>query len=178
MKCIMVLDINNEPMNGGSFARVLPRRWTTSIYSIATLALAPMLRGQELHDHLFNAGGMDQARKSLLGQCAKADIAIGFSAGGTVLWQACLAGFSCPNLVCLSSTRLRYETIRPAARTHVLFDAADPSIPQAPRLRSLADSYSVAGMQGHDAYCDPSSILSANGRKIISEILHGSLPPN
>ncbi len=178
MKCIMVLDINNEPMNGGSFARVLPSYWTTSVYSLATLALAPMLRGQALHDHLFNAGGMEQARQSLLEQCSGIDIAMGFSAGGTVLWQACLDGLQCRDLICLSSTRLRYETAKPAARTHVLFDAADPSIRQTPRLRSLADSYNVAGMQGHNAYCDPSSILSANGRKTLSEILRRSLPPN
>ncbi|WP_297575742.1 hypothetical protein [uncultured Deefgea sp.] len=171
MKCILISDINNKPMCGGELALLLPKDMQLHLLSLANLVGKPDLSGMELHDHLIHQGGMTRAVQQLLKQHQTTDIAIGYSAGGTVLWRACLAGLNCTDLFCLSSTRLRNESNKPTARTHIFFDQGDITISSQEKLLQLSDHFYLIGHDGHTAYLNPNSKMSQLARRHVHEAI-------
>lgn len=96
---------------------------------LADLSGRPGLRGDELHDQLFNEGGILRAVRALCEIDGRACVGIGFSAGGTALWQAVKAGLDLQALICVSSTRLRFETSPLHIPTMVVWAEFDPHRP-------------------------------------------------
>ena len=171
MKCILISDIYDEPANGGDLARQLPEDTQLHQFSLAKLVGKPEWSGERLHDHLVNRGGTELAVQRLLEQHKSVDIAIGFSAGGTVLWRACLAGLACADLFCLASTRLRNETAKPPGRTHVFFDQKDIDSSSQTRLRRLSDSFHVFRDGRHTAYLNPDSGMNRLAGQLLRKAL-------
>lgn len=171
MKCILISDINGEPERGGVLARHLPEGAQVHWLSLAELAGAPELSGALLHDHLVRASGFGRAVQALLVQHETTDIAIGYSAGGTVLWQACHSGLSCGNLFCLSSTRLRNESSKPEARTFLFFDHEDPAAPNNSKLLELSDIHHRIGNEGHTAYLNPNGKMNKLAGQLLQQTI-------
>lgn len=112
----------------------------------------PDLRGEDLHDYIFNRDGMRHAVRTLCKTEVSSCIGIGFSAGGTALWNAAKEGFKLDALICVSSTRLRFEEFPLDIPNIVFWGELDPCRPEerwhttVPRL-----SKSYSGKQ-HDFY--------------------------
>ncbi|ODN42596.1 hypothetical protein [Piscirickettsia litoralis] len=87
------------------------------IYSAPELAKikhSHQLTEQELHCQFIHKNALEKAAENLVNDRSSYDLAIGFSIGGTMLWQAALKNSGlCRALICISSTRLRYEKSRP-----------------------------------------------------------------
>ncbi|RUM22327.1 alpha/beta hydrolase [Rhizobium vallis] len=96
---------------------------------LADLSGRPGLRGDELHDHLFNEDGILRAVRALREIDGRPSVGIGFSAGGSALWQAVKAGLDLQALICVSSTRLRFETSPLHIPTMVAWAEFDPYRP-------------------------------------------------
>ncbi|HZW46197.1 MAG TPA: alpha/beta hydrolase [Microvirga sp.] len=110
MKCIVITDINDLP----SQESCLLSGCSGSV-SIERVGLAELLgsseRGEELYRRLLQ-GGFDAAAAKVLQRFADAEVALGYSSGGAVLWKSVLRGLRLKRLVCISSTRLKDEDPR------------------------------------------------------------------
>ncbi|ASY63155.1 hypothetical protein SJ05684_c17130 [Sinorhizobium sojae CCBAU 05684] len=104
----MVTDIHGKPGAADCLSRQFPGR---ARMVVRTIGLPELLgvdcTGEGLHRHLVAGDGFVRAAQRLVDVAEDADVALGYSAGGMVLWQAALHGFSLARLICLSSTRLR-----------------------------------------------------------------------
>jgi len=109
VKCIVVTDIHGLPTEEACFLSGLGPSVTIQRIGLADL-LGVHLRGEELYRHLVENGGFDKAVTRTLELFGAADIGLGYSSGGAVLWKSVLRGLPLKRLVCISSTRLRDET--------------------------------------------------------------------
>lgn len=97
-------------------------------FTPADLLDEPALTGEALHQQLFTQGGATRVVEALLARVPDHAVGIGFSAGGTVLWQAAAQGLALSALSCVSSTRLR-DVSKIEVPNQVFFGAADPHRP-------------------------------------------------
>lgn len=110
------------------------------------------MSGEALHEHLFKCGGLEHAIEKVCAIDASACIGIGFSAGGTVLWNGVKRGLRLQALICVSSTRLRLETAPLAIPTMTLWGELDPHRP-AERWNAAVPGFSkIYPGQPHDFY--------------------------
>ncbi|MCA1493583.1 hypothetical protein [Sinorhizobium alkalisoli] len=131
MRVLVVTDIHGKPGAADCLSRHLPGREQSVI---RTIGLPELLgadcTGESLHRHLVESDGFVKAAKRLVDLANDADVALGYSAGGMVLWQAALHGLSLDRLICVSSTRLRHVS---SAATPVpvlaVFGENDPNRP-------------------------------------------------
>ena len=119
---------------------------------LASLSGRPDLSGDNLHDHLFNKGGLQQALRGLLELDGRMRVGIGFSAGGTALWNAVKEGLELKALICVSSTRLRLETSPLNIPTMVLWGEADPYRPTESWNNTLPSYWKAYAGKQHDFY--------------------------
>ncbi|PVE23821.1 alpha/beta hydrolase [Microvirga sp. KLBC 81] len=107
MKCIVLTDINGLPSQETCFLSGLGGSISVERVGLGELLGVP-LRGEELYHHLI-LGGFDAAAAKVLERFGDAEIGLGYSSGGAVLWKSVLRGLRLNRLVCISSTRLRDE---------------------------------------------------------------------
>lgn len=122
------------------------------VLALAEISGRPDLSGEALHDHLFKGDGLERAVHTICRIGGTAGIGIGFSAGGTVLWNAVKQGLGLQALVCVSSTRLRLETSRLAIPTLTLWGERDPHRPAESWNDTLPSFSKTYPDQPHDFY--------------------------
>ncbi len=127
-------------------------RFAHRILQLADLSGRPDLRGDELHNYLFGGDGMREAVRSLCEE-SRACLGIGFSAGGTALWHAAKAGLALHALICVSSTRLRFETSPINIPTFVLWGECDPNRPDDAWNDIVPTCWKTYPVKQHDFYC-------------------------
>ena len=143
-------------------------------HRLADLSGQPELSGETLHAHLFKGDGMGLAARALARAGHAGLCGVGFSAGGSALWQAIARGLRLRALVCVSSTRLRCEVAPLAIPTFVLWGEDDPYRPDQEWNRYVPlESKSYAG-QHHDFYrsalTDGTSPLSEDIERFLSRV--------
>lgn len=154
MRLLVVTDIHGRP----GFADCLSLRLSGRKQMIVrTIGLSELLgvdcTGESLHRRLVEGDGFEQAAKRLIDLAEHADVALGYSAGGMVLWQSVLHGLSLDRLICISSTRLR-QVSAAAVPIPVLavFGENDSNRPaDAWGTCSRVQTYLIPGA-GHDFY--------------------------
>ncbi|SDP85792.1 hypothetical protein SAMN05428967_3903 [Phyllobacterium sp. YR620] len=99
------------------------------VLQLADLSGRPGLRGDNLHDHLVKKDGLQHAVRALRETNGPPCFGIGFSSGGTALWSAVKEGLEIQALICVSSTRLRFETSPLNIPTIVFWGDLDPHRP-------------------------------------------------
>lgn len=99
------------------------------VIRLADISGRPDLSGEGLHEHLFKCGGLEHAVEKVCAIGASPRIGIGFSAGGTLLWNAVKRELRLHALICVSSTLLRLETDPLAIPTMTLWGELDPHRP-------------------------------------------------
>ncbi|CAM1374447.1 alpha/beta hydrolase [Tenacibaculum xiamenense] len=96
-------------------------------YDIRELAdIDVLIEGEELiHKQLVN-GGIDKAVAKLkIEEQGEGVIILGFSVGGTIGWRYAAETGLVSSLVCVSSTRLRYEKVKPSCKIDLYFGNKD-----------------------------------------------------
>lgn len=107
MKCIVLTDINGLPSHETCFLSGLNGSVAVDRVGLGEILGVPY-RGEELYRVLVQ-GGFDIAAYKVLERFGDAEIGLGYSSGGVVLWKSVLRGLRLSRLVCISSTRLRDE---------------------------------------------------------------------
>ena len=83
----------------------------------------------------------------------KGNIAIlAFSIGGTIAWKAGLKGLKINNFIAISSTRLRYETIKPNCKLKLYFGENDQNKPLAIWSKTLNIDLEIVENEDHEMY--------------------------
>lgn len=147
MPFLVVSDIHGRP----SSMDWLARHGTVEFLSLGALCDEPSKTGQDLHNHLFEEGGMQRAVLRLCDRSKSGLFGLGFSAGGTALWRAVRAGLHLTALVCVSSTRLRYEN-ELTIPTHTLWGELDAHRPGEEWCRTVPGRSVVYERMGHGFY--------------------------
>ncbi|HAO15294.1 MAG TPA: hypothetical protein DDE71_07015 [Tenacibaculum sp.] len=76
-------------------------------------------------------GGIERAVEKLqLEEISENSIVLGFSVGGTIGWKYALETGLVLSLACVSSTRLRYENIKPNCKIDLYFGNKDTYAPE------------------------------------------------
>lgn len=106
---------------------------------------------KELHYQFVN-GGVEKAVESLL-QKEKGSVSIlGFSMGGFIGWKASLSGLKSQNLFAISSTRLRYETLKPSGKINLFYGENDMSKPNIDWFNALELKENIYKSEKHEMY--------------------------
>ena len=83
-----------------------------------------------IHNEFVN-GGIERAVEKLqLEEISENSIVLGFSVGGTIGWKYALETGLVLSLACVSSTRLRYENIKPNCKIDLYFGNKDTYAPE------------------------------------------------
>lgn len=146
-----------------------------SLLRLADISGRPDLSGEGLHDHLFKGHGLEYAVHKLCEIGVSSSIGIGFSAGGTLLWNAVKRGLRLQALICVSSTRLRFETAPLAMPTMTLWGELDPHRPAASWNAAVPSFSKIYPDQPHDFYKGQLGNPSSSLRSDISDFLAESL---
>lgn len=162
MKRILVLtDIWNRPTDRECFLNKCVSAEFDRV-SISELLGIPELAGELVHSMLFGNGKADDVVSQLAAYQDKYDFAVGFSAGGTLLWRAVENGLKLKGLVCISSTRLRDESSL-SIHTQATFGSLDINRPNDEWIRTIPTEGHVLEECAHDFYLNPDT---TNARQI------------
>jgi hypothetical protein len=126
-----------------------------------SLALAGIDEGenQDSKHQAFIAGGIDTAAEKLVEQYPDGvPFALGLSVGGVILWRAALKGLSVGNLLCFSSTRLRFEKNAPNCSVRLYFGENDTYRPEARWFHDLGLQLNLVPGAGHEFYRTASGV--------------------
>lgn len=152
MRILVVTDIHGKPGTADCLSHSLSSR---ERLVVRTIGLSELLggdrTGESLHRHLVEGDGFMRAAKRLVDLTDHADVAIGYSAGGMVLWQSVFHGLLPDRLICISSTRLRHVDARTMPiPTLAVFGGNDPYRP-ADTWGAGVETY-IIPRAGHDFY--------------------------
>ncbi|MBB4236867.1 hypothetical protein GGD57_003463 [Rhizobium esperanzae] len=140
---------------------------------LADLSGRSDLRGDALHDHLFNQGGMSHAVRALREIDGRGCLGIGFSAGGTALWNAVKEGLELQALICVSSTRLRFETSPLDIPTMVFWGELDPYRPPESWNNAVPTCWKTYAGKQHDFYRLDALAAQSSLRSDIAAFVEG-----
>ncbi len=151
---LIIPDIFNFPPAQSPFLSQITKGQDYSYKSLPELLGEPELSGEALHHSLFYQGGLTRAVSALHSLGAYGFKGLGFSTGGTVLWAAAKNHPLLKSLLCISSTRLRFENERPAIPVQLYWGAHDPHRPNSLWNKTYADYYEVLPNAEHAFYRD------------------------
>jgi hypothetical protein len=165
MHFLVISDIHGRP----SDLDWLATHGAVEYLSLGELCGEPSINGAELHAHLFEQGGMERAVLRLREVATNGLFGLGYSAGGTALWRAVKEGLHLIALVCVSSTRLRYES-KLMIPTHTFWGELDTHKPSEEWCRTVPSSSVVYKGLGHGFYDegDESSTLSYRADALVA----------
>jgi len=106
---------------------------------------------KSLHQQFVN-GGIERAVRKLLALEQHTVNILAFSAGGTIAWKFGIESNKIDTLTCVSSTRLRHETIRPKGKIQLFYGENDTYKPQAEWLDKMQLSYKIISNKDHQLY--------------------------
>ncbi|GAA0195804.1 alpha/beta hydrolase [Fulvivirga kasyanovii] len=123
---------------------------------------------QEVLHWQFVDGGVDRAVEQLLVLEQSNVTVLAFSVGGTIAWKFALEGGQVESLYCISSTRLRYETMRPESEIVLCFGEDDPFIPSKEWFDKMNVTSDILPDKGHELYME-AEFAEQLSRRILNE---------
>jgi hypothetical protein len=124
----------------------------TSFDSCTLAGIDGKLSEEEKHNQ-FIQGHIDIAAQSLLSKLnTEISVAIGLSIGGTILWRAVQNGLKVGTLICLSSTRLRFEEESLNIPCQLFFGSEDSNRPCDAWFKKIDVEENLIAAQGHEFY--------------------------
>ncbi len=114
------------------YVLILKDRYEIIFYDVRDLAnVDTSSEDQEAIHNEFVNGGIDRAVERLrLEEIFNISFLIGFSIGGTIGWKYALQTGFVLTLLCVSSTRLRYEKVKPKCTIDLYFGNKDIYAPE------------------------------------------------
>lgn len=156
MKLCVVTDIHSQPTLLNCLSRKLPMVDEITRFTLSELSEKPDLLGEDLHHHLFTQGGMKTAVRNLMNNWEVGNWGLGYSAGGTALWQATASGHDFEGIFCVSSTRLRNED-KIDIPHHIFFGTEDQNRPAISWLYTVPQNFTLIEDVGHTYYLETES---------------------
>lgn len=141
---------------------------------LADISGRPDLSGEELHNHLFKGDGLERAVQSLCEESPSC-LGIGFSAGGTALWHAVKAGLNLQALICISSTRLRFEVYPLHIPTLAIWGECDPNRPHDTWNDAVPSCSQTYAAKPHDFYSADIANPGSDLRKDIAAFIERAM---
>jgi len=154
------------------YKRHLSDKYDIVIYDatvLASISVSNSYNGEEEIHRQFINGGIERAVNRLILPENKNSIGVGFSIGGTILWKAALKGLGISELICFSSTRIRYESDKPNCRIKLIFGQNDAYQPGEEWYKKMGLKVDVLPDLGHNFYSSPNYIDE------ISVVIHDFL---
>ena len=154
---------------------VLSEQWEVTMCSSRYLAgLTALHSKQQLHEAFISGGIITAAEHVIQDAASYYDLAIGFSIGGTILWKAVENyGLTLSKLICISSTRLRFEKSRLNPKTFLVYGVLDEYAPEQCLAMKLADKHKIIPQVGHDFYRHNPTLLK---QTLITLMQENGLP--
>lgn len=119
-----------------------------------------------LHNQFIN-GGIEKAVERL-SEIEKEKVNIlAFSIGGTIAWKYGIKTDNIDALICVSSTRLRYEKSKPKGRLKLYLGSKDGHIPGKRWFENMQPNYEILTEQKHIFYAQP--VFAEQISKYINE---------
>ncbi|MGB2128680.1 MAG: alpha/beta hydrolase [Flavicella sp.] len=135
------------------YALQLQKDFDLVLYDVCELAgITKQVASQEERHRFFVDGGIEIAVTKLLELEKKPVSVLAFSVGGVIAWKFALRCTVVQNLVCVSSSRLRYEQNKPDTRFFLYYGALDAFISKATFFKYLAISYQIIHHAAHEMY--------------------------
>ncbi|SEB80280.1 hypothetical protein SAMN04489761_1814 [Tenacibaculum sp. MAR_2009_124] len=131
----------------------LRNKFEIVFYDVRELASIDTSKEEEESIHKeFLSGGIERAIERLkLEELTKDSILLGFSIGGTIGWKYAIETGLVAKLICISSTRLRYEKVKPSCEIDLYFGNKDTYAPDEKWFEELAiNKITLEG--GHTIY--------------------------
>lgn len=166
MKLLILSDIYGGPkegamleglLSGGPYSGPIATFEDVTFLDLATVSGSAGTTGDQLHHHLYENGGFEIASNALQGAQFRDYIGLGYSAGGSVLWNAVASGLGLRSLYCVSSTRLREVSKPLPIPVHCYFGSNDDNRPTDSWGEKLPASMTVFCQLNHGFYYDPST---------------------
>lgn len=104
-----------------------------------------------LHQQFLN-GGIEQAVQNVLKSKNQTSTILAFSIGGTIAWKAILKGLQTEHLFAVSSTRLRYETLKPNSGITIFYGENDLHHPTNEWFETLDIKPVIYKNEDHEMY--------------------------
>jgi len=108
---------------------------------------------KSLHQQFVN-GGIERAVQKLTALEQHTISILAFSIGGTIAWKFGINNTKIDTLTCISSTRLRHETIQSKAKIKLFYGENDIYRPQEEWLNNMRLDYEIIGNKDHLLYRD------------------------
>ncbi len=122
---------------------------------------------EKLHQQ-FVDGGIERAVEKLIELERGRVVILAFSIGGTIAWRYGIRSGTANALVCVSSTRLRYETVKPNGPIVLYFGSQDPFKPDSEWLVRMGVEFEVLANSGHQCYRE-SKVATRVSKRIAEE---------
>ncbi|MBK8622329.1 MAG: alpha/beta hydrolase [Saprospiraceae bacterium] len=106
---------------------------------------------EKIHQQFMN-GGADRAIKNLLKKEFKSIHVLGFSIGGYIAWKSALQGLKVENITAISSTRLRFENLKPQCKIDLFYSENDQFKPENDWYIRLELKENIFYNEKHDFY--------------------------
>jgi hypothetical protein len=154
-RLVILSDINGLFLAEKQFGSSKLLNLVGSVDELNSLELAGIEKDgtKEARHKAFLDGGIDAAVEKLIERYPTGlKFGLGLSIGGVILWKAALRGLSVDNMVCFSSTRLRFETNAPSGNTHLFFGEKDDYRPETKWFKDLGLSMNLIPNTGHEFY--------------------------
>jgi hypothetical protein len=113
----------------------------------------PVSSEENIHN-AFVDGGIDTAVAHLLKREKNPCYYLGFSTGGTIIWNAAKKGLPVKSLYCVSATRIRLEDEKPCAPFTLLYGENDSAKPYDKWASNLGIEMEIFKNFGHTLYTD------------------------
>lgn len=150
-----------------SYLGYLQQYFDITFYDSQQLANLDLAVNSEENIHsAFVNGGIDTAVAHLLKKESAPCYYLGFSTGGTIIWNAAKKGLQVKSLYCVSATRIRMEQQKPYAPFTLLYGENDPAKPDNNWATNLGVEMELFPSFGHTLYTDEKVI-----RKVCLDLL-------
>ena len=156
-RLIIISDLWGRGKSGWltNYTRILEPEFDVLFYDSCELGQIDLSNytQENLHKQ-FISGGIERAIDKLIeSEKHKLNI-LAFSIGGTIAWKYGLKTDNIKSLVCVSSTRLRYETERPKGNLELYFGQNDEYKPPVEWFEKMKLEYEILSEKGHQFYCE------------------------
>lgn len=119
---------------------------------------------EELHSQ-FISGGIEKAAMTLLKKEKQKVNLLGFSIGGVIAWKTALLGLKTNKMILISSTRLRYEILKPRCDIKLYYGEHDHHKPSQDWFDSQKVECRIIPKGEHNVYRDSDMI-----KKVVEDI--------
>ncbi len=157
-KLIILSDLWGKEKSGWTshYTKLLSQHFDIQYYDSCELAgIDKSVYTEKALHHQFVNGGIERASHKLAELVQEEVHTLAFSIGGTIAWQFGLQTGNIKSLTAISSTRLRYEKVKPETSIKLWYGEDDNYRPSKDWFDQMEIECEIISGQGHLVYREP-----------------------